>query len=168
MMRRRSVFCALALFPLMMSGCAVPDADLLYACSGRFSVSGTDRDGKQFAVSGKYDFRRRRDLIRLDLMTPLNGILARIDATSTEASLTLHGNEDPLTASDPESLMMQLLGFSFPVDAVERWLKDDRPEFHEYGWRIRILQRFPDGSAKTVRAARTMPAVTVTLAADPR
>lgn len=167
-MQRRTVFCALALSPLILTGCAVPDVNLLFASAGRFSATGTDADGKKFAVSGRYDLRRRAESIRLDLMTPLNGILARIDITSTGASLTLHGHDAPVTAQNAELLMTQMLGFSFPVEAVESWLRDERSAFYEYGWQIRILQRFPDGTPKTVRASRTMPAVSVTLAADSR
>ena len=167
-MHRRTVFCALALSPLMLTGCAVSDANLLFSSAGRFSVTGTDADGKNFAVSGRYDLRRRPESIRLDLMTPLSGILARIDVTSAGASLTLHGHDAPFTAHNAERLMTQMLGFSFPVDTIESWLQDERSSFYEYGWQIRILQRFPDGTPKTVRASRTMPAISVTLAADPR
>ena len=167
-MNRRFILSAALLTPLLIAGCAVPEADQLFSSAGRFSLSGTDAQGKTFAASGRYDLRRRAGLTRLDLLTPLHGILARIEVTPDGASLTRSQDEPPVTAPDAETLMRGLLGFSFPVDALERWLGDTRSDFTEYGWRIRILQRFPDGSVKTVRASRALPAVTVTLAVDSR
>ena len=127
-MNRRFILSAALLTPLLIAGCAVPEADMFFSSAGRFSLSGTDAEGKTFTASGRYDLRRRAGLTRLDLLTPLHGILARIEVTPDGASLTRSQDEPPVTAPDAETLMRGLLGFSFPVDALERIvLETDSP-----------------------------------------
>ena len=157
MINRRTLLAGTGLLALwQLSGCAtvVPESDLRFASRGRFTLALTDASGKRENLSGKFSFKRTDRYTRLDLLTPLNGVLARIELKDGLASFSRDPNEEPLSAPDVETLMTETVGFSMPVTALEEWaLSTGTPT--GYGWNVRVLKR-EAGLPKTLRAERAV------------
>lgn len=142
---------------------ALAGAALLSACSttlpenvreqrGRFSlrVTGGSRPAEQW--TGRFTLRTAPDHLRLDLLTPLSGILARVEATPRGATFARGIDDIVAEGPTPEALMTEVLGFSLPVSVLEAWL-DGRPgpdaapadAWEAQGWRVAVGSRTPDG-----------------------
>ena len=120
-MKRRTLL-SLSAAVLILGGCAARETPL-FERSGRFSL-----------VS-----------ISSNLMTPLNGILARIEVTTRGAVLQTARDEQSFSAPTAEELMERVTGISVPVEALEQWLTTTDDQISEYGWSVRVLKRRSDG-----------------------
>lgn len=155
MITRRSLLTGVgSLVLLQLAGCSTVsvEPDLRFATRGRFTLVLTNLSGERENLSGNFSFKRTDVFSRLDLLTPLNGILARIELRDGMASFSKDLNDAPITAPDIETLMERTVGFSMPVEALEEWaLASNTPE--GYGWIVRVMKR-EAGRPKIVRAER--------------
>mgnify|MGYP003157306638 CR=1 FL=1 len=71
----------------LLSGCAVTPQNAR-VWRGRFSLRITAADGRLENQTGRFELTKTPQFLRLDLLTPLSGILARIEETSRGASFT--------------------------------------------------------------------------------
>ena len=126
----------------LLSGCAVTPQNAR-VWRGRFSLRITAADGRLENQTGRFELTKTPQFLRLDLLTPLSGILARIEETSRGA----------VTRSDINALLTELLGFTLPVVPLANLLEQTAAaEMSVYGpWRAQILSRFTDGSPQRLR-----------------
>ena len=136
---------------LTLAGC-VTGQPPLFERYGRFALVSTSASGEREAVNGRFSLRRTSAGLRLNLMTPLNGILA--------------SNESPLRAATAEELMLRTTGVAVPVETLERWLTMKGDRASEYGWSVRVLKRRDDGMPGTIRASSTGVSLTLTMDED--
>jgi len=134
---------------LTLAGC-VTGQPPLFERYGRFALVSTSASGEREAVNGRFSLRRTSAGLRLNLMTPLNSILASIEVTPSGAVLETSQNESPLRAATAEELMLRTTG--------------DRAS--EYGWSVRVLKRRDDGMPGTIRASSTGVSLTLTMDED--
>ena len=122
----------------LLSGCAVTPQNAR-VWRGRFSLRITAADGRLENQTGRFELTKTPQFLRLDLLTPLSGILARIEETSRGASFTRS--------------LSELLGFTLPVVPLANLLEQTAAaEMSVYGpWRAQILSRFTDGSPQRLR-----------------
>ena len=169
MITRRSVLAGMSgLTLLQLAGCSTVgiEPDLRFETRGRFTLVLTDLSGKRENLSGKFSFKRTDAFSRLDLLTPLNSVLARIELRDGTASFWRDLGDAPVSAPDVETLMDRAVGFSMPVEALEEWaLASDAPK--NYGWAIRVIKR-EAGRPKTLRAERRISrgSIRITIAFD--
>ncbi|WP_443744272.1 lipoprotein insertase outer membrane protein LolB [Sutterella sp.] len=168
MTARRTLLTLAALLPFLAAGCAVAPANAR-RWRGRFAFS-AELEGGAERQSGRFELTDSRELLRLDLLTPLSGILARIEETPRGASFSRGGTDEPVVAADLDELLMRLLGFTLPVRELRDLLAAGpaAPDALEAdGWRCRILARRADGSAKRLRIERAAgPRMTLTAVTD--
>lgn len=143
---------------LTLAGC-VTGQPPLFERYGRFALVSTSASGEREAVNGRFS-------LRLNLMTPLNGILASIEVTPSGAVLETSQNESPLRAATAEELMLRTTGVAVPVETLERWLTMKGDRASEYGWSVRVLKRRDDGMPGTIRASSTGVSLTLTMDED--
>ncbi len=165
MIRRTLLSLPIATAILALGGCAYKQP-LLFKRSGRFSLVTTSTSGEREAVNGRFSLYRTSDSLHLDLMTPLNGILASIEVTPSGAVLTTAQDDAPVTASNAEELIRLTTGVTVPIEALERWLTMTGDRASEFGWLIRVLNRRADGTPGTIRASTTSPTISLTLKLD--
>ena len=135
----------------LLSGCAVTPQNAR-VWRGRFSLRITAADGRLENQTGRFELTKTPQFLRLDLLTPLSGILARIEETSRGASFTRSLSEPAVTRSDINALLTELLGFTLPVVPLANLLEQTAAEMSVYGpWRAQILSRFTDGSPQRLR-----------------
>lgn len=168
MTARRTLLALSALLPLFAAGCAVAPTGAR-RWSGRFAFS-AELEGGAERQSGRFELMDSPERLRLDLLTPLSGILARIEETPRGASFSRGGTDEPVVADDLDELLMRLLGFTLPVRELRDLLAAGAaaPDaFEAGGWRCRILARGRDGSAKRLRIERAAaPRMTLTAVTD--
>lgn len=163
----------------------LPAGLLLAACTslpegvrerrGRFSLQKTGY-GAPEQFTGRFTLRTGPDLLRLDILTPLSGVIARIESTSRGATISRGLDEVIARGDSPEALMEETLGFSIPVSTLEAWL-DGRPrpdalpaETWRVGdWSVRVNARQPDSTPSRILAVYENQGVKVrlTLLLDP-
>lgn len=135
---------------------------------GRFSTV-TEFRGRKESQTGSFTLRRSGSATVLELGHPLTGILARI--TVSPQLTTLETSDGKKL---PERLMMNELGFSFPVTEMMGWLSSPPPgdELSAPPWRIEFLTKTADGLPKLVRVTRAesaaAPSVRLTVTIDKR
>ena len=144
---------------LTLAGC-VTGQPPLFERYGRFALVSTSASGEREAVNGRFSLRRTSAGLRLNLMTPLNGILTSIEVLETSQ------NESPLRAATAEELMLRTTGVAVPVETLERWLTMKGDRASEYGWSVRVLKRRDDGMPGTIRASSTGVSLTLTMDED--
>lgn len=130
---------------------------------GRFSLRTTDEAGRRDAQQGRFELFDAPSLRRLDLLTPLSGVLARIEAAPGEARLYRGSGDAVVRAGSAEALTLSLLGFPVPVTTLSELLFAPEPaqisnELTIDGWSVRILSRFPAGEPRQVRLNKLSPA----------
>ena len=113
---------------------------------GRFSLTAKLAE-KRVAQSGRFECAFTDQMLRLDLLTPLSGIVARLESSPKGASLSrsAHGDE-VLSASSLDELSRQALG----------------------PWVIQVLERTPDGTPSRLRISnpQSQPTVLLTILMD--
>lgn len=163
----------------------LPAGLLLVACTslpegvrerrGRFSLQKTGY-GAPEQFTGRFTLRTGPDLLRLDILTPLSGVIARIESTSRGATISRGLDEVIARGDSPEALMEETLGFSIPVSTLEAWL-DGRPRpdalpaetWRDGDWSVRVNARQPDSTPSRILAVYENQGVKVrlTLLLDP-
>lgn len=163
----------------------LPAGLLLAACTslpegvrerrGRFSLQKTGY-GAPEQFTGRFTLRTGPDLLRLDILTPLSGVIARIESTSRGATISRGLDEVIARGDSPEALMEETLGFSIPVSTLEAWL-DGRPRpdalpaetWRDGNWSVRVNARQPDSTPSRILAVYENQGVKVrlTLLLDP-
>lgn len=163
----------------------LPAGLLLAACTslpegvrerrGRFSLQKTGY-GAPEQFTGRFTLRTGPDLLRLDILTPLSGVIARIKSTSRGATISRGLDEVIARGDSPEALMEETLGFSIPVSTLEAWL-DGRPRpdalpaetWRDGDWSVRVNARQPDSTPSRILAVYENQGVKVrlTLLLDP-
>jgi outer membrane lipoprotein LolB len=124
----------LALSSLALGGCAViappvrttgaiiaPGYHESLTLSGRISVRYT-QNGHDESLQGGFQWTQSAQLIELNLLSPLNQILLKIDLTPTAARL-LEPGKPPRSAPDIDTLMLQTFGWTLPVGGMRGWLQ---------------------------------------------
>ena len=157
MIRRRLLLGAAA--ALLMTGCtSTPPAARRWA--GRFSLRVTDPAGRRQAQSGRFELLEAPDLLRLDLLSPLSGVMARIEETPQGASLrrSLAGpaEEDRSIAA----LCRRLLGFPLPVRELLELLQEGAAAQDDRNigeWHCRIHARSASGRPQRLQIERSEP-----------
>lgn len=160
MITRRTFLAAtmLGAFSILgLTGCAVtpPSAK---TWRGRFSLRAVDLSGHPLAQTGRFELLSAPEISRLDLLTPLSGILARIEITPQEASLRRSLSEEAEKDRDVETLCRRLIGFPLPVEELLDLLRAGAatPDTVALGeWQCHILARMADGAPKRLRIERT-------------
>lgn len=130
---------------------------------GRFSLRVTDEAGRRDAQQGRFELLDAPSLRRLDLLTPLSGVLARIEAAPGKARLYRGSGDAVVRAGSAEDLTLSIIGFPVPVTTLSELLFAPAPaqipdELTVDGWLVRILSRFPAGAPRQVRLNKTSPA----------
>ena len=146
----------------------LPAGLLLAACTslpegvrerrGRFSLQKTG-SGAPEQFTGRFTLRTAPGLLRLDILTPLSGVIARIESTPRGATISRGLDEVVARGDSPEALMEETLGFSIPVSTLEAWL-DGRPgpdalpadAWREGDWSVRVNGRLPDSTPSRILA----------------
>lgn len=148
----RRTFCLSmgASFCALLAGCAgLPKDAGVTELTGRFSLQ-INRNSKSDSVSGKYRLTRSQTVTRLDLLSPLNGVIARI--VIDEAGATLErGGDEAMRAKSAHELMQENLGFSVPVEMLFSWL-EGRPWEGESS--VTLTENSFDQAAWTVTTVR--------------
>lgn len=146
----------------------LPAGLLLAACTslpegvrerrGRFSLQKTGY-GAPEQFTGRFTLRTAPGLLRLDILTPLSGVIARIESTPRGATISRGLDEVVARGDSPEALMEETLGFSIPVSTLEAWL-DGRPgpdalpadAWREGDWSVRVNGRLHDSTPSRILA----------------
>lgn len=90
------------------------------AIGGRLTVR-YEQQGPQL-LNGGFQWDQRRDNTKVDLLSPLGQIVARIELTPTRASFQ-RGGEAPQLAADADQLAATALGWPLPVSGLRDWLQ---------------------------------------------
>ncbi len=91
--------------------------------SGRVSVNYTfSRNDKTESLHGKFSWKQHRDKTHIDIFSPLGQTLAVIDISPGQAIFTASG-KIPVSATDPDTLVFQQLGWPLPVSGMRHWLQ---------------------------------------------
>ena len=163
----------------------LPAGLLLAACTslpegvrerrGRFSLQKTGY-GAPEQFTGGFTLRAGPHRLRLAILTPLSGVIARIESTSRGATISRGLDEVIARGDSPEALMEETLGFSIPVSTLEAWL-DGRPRpdalpaetWRDGDWSVRVNARQPDSTPSRILAVYENQGVKVrlTLLLDP-
>ena len=148
---------------LLAAGCASPLANAR-TWKGRFALRSEKEN-----LSGRFELTDAPGLLRLDLLTPLSGILARIEETSGGAIFMKSLSDPGVRGKNLEALMDSLLGFSLPVHDLLSLLRNgaEARDLSSQTWQCRILSRFPNGAPQRLRIEHGSPnALQVTLFID--
>lgn len=151
---------ALALFALL-TGCAgvqAPPASQNDQLRGNPGHDWT-LEGKAAIRSGEssntayIDWQQQGERFKIIVSGPLGQGGARIEGGPGLVSLSLPGEEQPLTGPNPESVMQQALGWHLPVSQASYWvtgrpapdlpsqpLSSGGPGFEQQGWQVGILR----------------------------
>jgi outer membrane lipoprotein LolB len=147
---------------------------------GRFAITVTEPDGQQQAVQGGFNWSDDGRRYRLDLLSPLGSVQARVEGHPGYATLT-KADGSVYEADNPDALAEAVLGGPIPVSYLRDWIRGrldpaavtdlkrdelDRPTaFVQDDWQVRlsrydskgpgllILQRAEPGRRIMVRLA---------------
>lgn len=147
MFTRRSLLLA----GLFLSGCSwlKPNPDEpVRRLTGQFLLKDARTNQR---LSARYRIEQSPDKIRLDILGPLNAVLARLESDESGITYTEAGKA-PVTEHDVDAFMNRTLGFSVSLPCLLDWLFGEpdstipfkfieKDVFEQSGWRIRILER---------------------------
>lgn len=126
---------ATSLCALLLGACATPETDSgvpaepsiqrtyteALALDGRLSVQYQKND-KDEAIHASFNWKQAKDSSAITILSPLGQILATIEASPNQATLTQSG-QAPRSASDVDMLAAQALGWPLPVSGLRNWLQ---------------------------------------------
>lgn len=135
---------------IMLAGCSVWAPQPRHEQNGRFSVTYLTDEGTR-TENGRFSYRETQAAQQLDLLTPLNGVLARIEVTPKEACLSRGTTQESVCRASAEGLMTELLGFSFPLQAAAELFKTGQTPRDDPNWTILIRSHHPDGRNKLIQ-----------------
>ena len=109
---------------------------------GKLSVVSPDD-----SVTGYLTWEQDRQRYDLFISGPFGSGASRLSGSRQHAELTLPGWDKPQQASSPELLMLQYMGWNFPVTDIRYWVKGQpspgnqaSAEYDEYGLLSRLQQ----------------------------
>ncbi|MGB7482767.1 outer membrane lipoprotein LolB [Castellaniella ginsengisoli] len=125
--RLRRIWPALALAGLL-AACATPQRidgpGPAFERQGRFAVNLQPAGAAPYAAQGGFSWRDDGRLLRLDLVSPLGGILARIQVESGRAMLErADGSRE--SAPTPDELLALVWGHPMPVSGLRYWMRGE-------------------------------------------
>ena len=181
-MRNRHLIAVVAA-AFILNGCvSLSTPDLEQSWQGRFSASATFQ-GKQENHSGRFNLTHSEEqqTTILDLKSALGNTIARVQQTPDQATLNAVGSQT-ITAHNAESLLLQTVGFSVPVQGLQYWINGEtvpgmiaktQPQSRPYqkieqnGWLIQYESYDNNGLPKRIRLQRrstdTTPALSIVL-----
>ena len=125
-------------------------ADGTFERSGRFALNVYDKsvERNRDSVQGGFNWVDTGSILTLDLTNPLGSTLARVVVSDGQAVLT-RSNGKRTVATDPDTLVADVLGSPIPVSGMRNWLKGMRngqaaasgqgaQEFDEAGWHVKL------------------------------
>jgi len=89
---------------------------------GRFAITVTEPDGQQQAVQGGFLWTDNNQRYRLDLLSPLGSVQARVEGRPGYAMLT-KADGDVYEADNPDALAEAALGGPIPVSYLRDWIQ---------------------------------------------
>ncbi len=117
---------AMAAVALLLASCATParigGAGPAFERTGRFAVSVRPADGPAQAAQGNFAWRDTGAALRLDLLSPMGGVLARILVEPGLAVLE-RANGERERAEDPDALLAEVWGEAMPVAGLRAWIQ---------------------------------------------
>ena len=166
-----SIFAAFACTAFLSACQTLPNNTRCW--QGRFSLTLTSPE-KSRNETGRFELIEGADLRRLDLLTPLSGVIARLEETKDGASLWFGSNEEAQRAANLDELLLQNLGFTIPLGLLFAILSDSTGQYvaGEFdGWLYEVSSRSPSGTPQRLffKHAQTqlMPEVNLILAITP-
>jgi outer membrane lipoprotein LolB len=123
--RVRHVWPALALAGLL-AGCAAPQRIAgdgpAFERQGRFAVNLQPAGGAPYAAQGGFSWRDEGRVLRLDLVSPLGNVLARIRVEPGQSVLErADGSRE--SAATPDDLLALVWGHAMPVSGLRAWMR---------------------------------------------
>ena len=117
---------ALATATLLLASCATPTriggTGPAFERAGRFAVTVQPPDGPAQAAQGNFAWRDTGAALRLDLLSPMGGILARIRVEPGNAVLE-RANGQRERAASADALLAELWGEAVPVAGLRAWIQ---------------------------------------------
>lgn len=111
---------------VLLASCAAPGriggAGPAYERVGRFAMSLHEADGTAQAAQGGFSWRDDGRTLRLDLLSPMGGVLARILVEPGHAQLERANGEVDL-ARNPDALLAEVWGEPMPVAGLRAWIR---------------------------------------------
>lgn len=153
-LRILALWCAV----LLLASCATPTriggAGPAFERAGRFAVTVTPANGPAQAAQGNFSWRDTGSALRLDLLSPMGGVLARILVEPGRAVLERANGEREYAAS-ADALLAEVWGEAVPVAGLRAWIqgqawagspvdtvqRDDRgrvTQLSQDGWAVRL------------------------------
>lgn len=123
-------------------------------------MSYTTDDGVSHTESGRFQYRELGDTEQLDLLTPLNGILARIEVKPNMTCLSKSVESTPVCRASAAELLYSILGFSIPVEHFGDLVKTGKLPLsveESYVWQVQVKSKHPDGRAKLLQVTPKVP-----------
>ena len=122
------LFRILALFVsvLVLAACASParigGAGPAFERTGRFAMTVREGDRPVEAVQGGFSWRDDGKTLRLDLLSPMGSVLARI-LVRPGLSVLEHANGITEEARNPDALLAKVWGHAVPVVGLRAWIR---------------------------------------------
>ena len=149
MIARRTLIAGALGVPLLLSGCqTIPENAIRW--QGRFAVT-ISASSKTVSETGRFELIESNGRRRLDLLTPLSGVIARIETDDKGATLWYGSRSDPFEAPNLDALLLQHLGFTVPIALLLEVLSDKSGRLSTGvagGWRYDVTSRQPSGEAQ--------------------
>lgn len=169
--RLRHVWLTLALAGLL-AACATPQRiggqGPAFERQGRFAVNLQPVGAAPYAAQGGFSWRDDDRVLRLDLVSPLGSVLARIRVESG-LSVLERADGSRESAPTPDDLLALIWGHSMPVSGLRHWMRgevapglvvnaqrDDQDRLtslHQDGWDV-TLSAYDDQGPGRVRLSR--------------
>lgn len=110
----------------LVAGCATPQriggTEPAFERVGRFAVTVKSVDAPVRAAQGGFSWHDTGAVLRLDLLSPMGNVLARIRVEPGRAEL-VRSNGDRQLASSPDELLEQVWGHAVPVAGLRAWIQ---------------------------------------------
>lgn len=117
---------ALWMSVLLLASCATPTriggTGPAFERAGRFAVSVTPVNGPVQAAQGNFAWRDTGSLLRLDLLSPMGAVLARILVEPGQAVLE-RANGEREYAANADALLAEIWGEAVPVAGLRAWIQ---------------------------------------------
>lgn len=110
----------------LMAGCVTPQriggTEPAFDCVGRFAVTVKSFEAPDRAAQGGFSWHDTGAVLRLDLLSPMGNVLARIRVEPGRAEL-VRSNGERQSASNPDALLAQVWGHAIPVAGLRAWIQ---------------------------------------------
>ena len=170
--RRLGAVCLAALLASLLAACATPQRiggqGPAFERQGRFAVNLQPAGAAPYAAQGGFSWRDDGRVLRLELVSPLGSVLARIRVAPGLSELErADGSRE--SAPTPDDLLALVWGHPMPVSGLRHWMRgeaapgivvdaqrDDQDRLasmRQDGWEVR-LSAYDDQGPGRVRLSR--------------